>query len=83
MPRKIKPMLGSWARQPQIVEERARKLANEAYDLALEARNAFDPHKFEYWRGVVDGIQGLLSDLTHDPLTRELNGLSMTLRDLG
>lgn len=79
----MKPKLGSWARQPQIVEQRARKFSNEAYDLALEARNASDPPKFEYWRGVVDGIGMLLSDGSDDPLLRELNGLSMTLRDLG
>ena len=78
-----KSTLGSWATQPDVLVERARKLAGEAYDAALEARMAFDVPQFEYWRGIVDGIQSLLDDGTETLLLKELNGYSATLRDTG
>ncbi len=75
-----KNALGSWASQPDVVEERARKLAGEAYDLALEARRVGHELQFEYWRGVVEGIQGLVDDGTDTPLLKELYGYSKMLQ---
>ncbi len=79
----VKNDLGLWPTQPNAFEKRARKLAGEAYDAALEARAAFDVSHFEYWRGIVDGVQRLLDDGTETPLLKELNGYSETLRNVG
>ena len=79
-PSRLSVSLGSWAAQPAVVEERAFKLAEEAFNLAVSSVG--DPPIFAYWRGIVDGIQNLLDDGTDSPLLMKLNGLSQTLRDL-
>ena len=75
--------LGSWDTPPDVVKERARKLVGEASDRAGEARDASDVSQFEYWRGVVDGIQSLLDNGSDSQLLKDLTAYSVTLRNLG
>ncbi len=64
------------------LEERARKLAGEAYGYADSGFCENNEGKFEYHLGVLDGIRKLLDDGVETPLLKDLNDLARKLRPI-